>query len=132
MRPGPLKLIAALFLLIACMCIAYARNETWRTPLSLWQDCAAKNPLQARDHNNLGNAYTLLHRPADAIKEYEKALALDSYIIEVYYNLAINLENVGRHYDAIYYYGYYCAYAGPDARKIHACERYNQLSRGIN
>ncbi len=113
------------------MCIAYARNEIWRTPLSLWQDCVIKNPSQARLHNNLGNAYTLLHRPWEAIKEYEKALALDNYNIDVYYNLAINLENVGRHYDAIYYYGYYCRYARPDAKKIDACERYDQLSRGM-
>ena len=131
MQPGSIKFIAAIFLIAACMCAAYIRNEIWRTPLSLWQDCAEKNPLQARVHNNLGNAFTLLHRPMDAVKEYEKALELDNFNIEAYYNLAINLENVGRPHDAIYYYGYYCQYVKPDGRKVDACERYNQLSRGM-
>ena len=39
-----------------------------------------------------------------AIEEYKKAIALDSNNVEAYYNLGLNLENVGMLNQATYYY----------------------------
>ena len=72
-----------------------------------------KSAVKSRAHNNLGNCYMLLDKPFNAIEEYQKAIALDGRNIEAYYNLAMNLEQVGMLNQAAYYYDYFCRAAPP-------------------
>src|SRR5499433_1229898 len=57
--------------------LTFARNEVWRTPLSLWEDALAKSPGKSRVHTNLGTALQLDGRIDDAIAHYCKALEID-------------------------------------------------------
>jgi hypothetical protein len=69
-----------------------ARNEVWRSELSLWQDALAKSPGKARPHLNVGSA---LHRSGDseaAIPYYCEALRLDPKSIPARSNLDIALQ----------------------------------------
>ncbi|MBI3580890.1 MAG: hypothetical protein HY098_02230 [Nitrospinae bacterium] len=63
-----------LFLLFA---FTVHRNAAYATEIALWEDAAAKSPAKARPHNNLGHAYHLAGRFADAEREYRAALACD-------------------------------------------------------
>lgn len=95
-------LIIVLMVLLAGT--TFERNRVWETKLSLWEDVAKKSPMKSRVHNNLGNCYMLLNRYFEAIEEYKKAVNLDKNNVEAYYNLGINLDNVGLLKQAVYYY----------------------------
>lgn len=110
------------------------RNLVWDTKLSLWTDVAQKSPKKARTHNNLGNCYMLLGHPFKAIEEYKITLSLDPNNVETYYNLGLNLENVGIINQAVYYYDIFCKGAPPAYadQKRQSCERVRTLSPGMN
>lgn len=70
-----------------------ARNEAYRSEITLWEDTAGKSPQKARVHNNLGYAYEQEGRLREAGEAYIRALAIDSD-----YELARkNLERVKAH-----------------------------------
>ncbi len=112
--------------------MAYERNTTWHTLLTLWLDVAAKSPEKSRVHNNLGNCYLLAGRHFKGIEAYERAVALDSNNHEAYYNLGVNYENVGIMNRALYYYDRFCKKAPSSYREQqeHACKRAAELTRG--
>lgn len=62
------------FILIA---VTIARNEVYRSEISLWEDTVSKSPNKARAYNNLGYAYSLAGRDGDAGNAYREALRLD-------------------------------------------------------
>jgi tetratricopeptide (TPR) repeat protein len=73
-----LALRAAAFGLVAFLGIATVqRNSLWASPLALWADAAAKSPMNARAHNNLGFALERQGELDAAIREYRRALDLD-------------------------------------------------------
>ena len=70
-----------------------ARNEVWRSPLSLWSDALAKSPGKARPYTNVG---TILHQSGkvdEAIPYYCKALELDPGDRSARSNLNLALEH---------------------------------------
>jgi tetratricopeptide (TPR) repeat protein len=73
----------------------YARNEVWRTNLSLWEDVVRKSPGKSRGHNNLGMAYASEGRLDEAIKQYRHTLALTPEHLEAYNNLGIAYKAKG-------------------------------------
>ncbi|KAF0146401.1 MAG: hypothetical protein FD156_69 [Nitrospirae bacterium] len=95
-------IVAVLIVLLSAA--TFQRNRVWETKLSLWEDAAKKSPMKSRVHNNLGNCYMLQSKHFRAIEEYKKAIALNKNNIEAYYNLAINLDNVGLLKQAVEYY----------------------------
>ncbi|MFA4827673.1 MAG: tetratricopeptide repeat protein [Thermodesulfovibrionales bacterium] len=103
--------VAVLIVLLSAA--TFQRNRVWETKLSLWEDAAKKSPMKSRVHNNLGNCYMLQSKHFRAIEEYKKAIALDSNNVEAYYNLGLNLENVGMLNQAIYYYDIFYKIAPP-------------------
>jgi tetratricopeptide (TPR) repeat protein len=115
---------------------ALERNAVLRTPLSAWQDVAAKNPRSSRVRNNLGHAYAQSGRFAEAIEEYRIAISLRKYNIDPYFNLASSYETIGRIDLAIPYYAFYCQYETNDSpkavadRKL-ACDRASQIRGGF-
>ncbi len=69
--------VAAAALLLALAGLTLLRNQVYFSEIALWQDTAAKSAQKARVHNNLGYAYQLAARTADARREFELALLLD-------------------------------------------------------
>jgi tetratricopeptide (TPR) repeat protein len=112
-----------------CLALTFARNSSYHTTLTLWQEVVERNPNRARAHNNLGNAYLNLGMTAEAIEEYQRTLALDRYYVKTYYNLGTALEDAGRPDEAASSYAFYCKNSPPDFRRPIACERAQVLSR---
>lgn len=55
---------------------AHSRNSIYRTEVAFWQDALERSPANARAANNLGFAYELECRVAEATRQFERAIAL--------------------------------------------------------
>lgn len=77
------------------------RNVDYRTPLSLWADTVAKRPDNRWARDNLGNALLDAGRPADALRQYEAALALAPDDPVHHYNTGNALARLDRLPEAI-------------------------------
>lgn len=88
----------------------FARNETFRTELALWQDTVAKAPHNGRAHYNLGIVYSRQGLYARAVAEDEAALASDdgwaaaSQLPAIHNKLGYDLEKLGRLPEAVTHY----------------------------
>jgi tetratricopeptide (TPR) repeat protein len=69
--------------IIACV----VRQLDYRSEIVLWESTVALTPWNARAHNNLGYAYQLAGRTADARREYQTALFLDPKHAKAWLNL---------------------------------------------
>ncbi|MEW6428800.1 MAG: hypothetical protein AB1568_12290 [Thermodesulfobacteriota bacterium] len=69
--------IAAAGLLLTLTLLTALRNRDYGSEIALWESTARLSPGKARVHNNLGYAYMLAARTAEARREYEAALAID-------------------------------------------------------
>lgn len=63
------------------------RNQAYLSEIALWEDTARFSPHKARVHNNLGYAYLLAHRYAEARRAFNTALSLDPQLYQARYNL---------------------------------------------
>lgn len=63
-----------LALLLAAL--THARNQTWQTPLSLWNDVLAKSPNSARAYANRGGVYTAAGDWPSANRDLDRALEI--------------------------------------------------------
>jgi hypothetical protein len=63
------------------------RNHDYATEIALWEDTVKKSPYKARVHNNLGYAYLMSHRNAEARHEFTTALKMDPGLYKARYNL---------------------------------------------
>lgn len=77
------------------------RNVDYHSELGLWADTVAKNPANARAHNNLGKAVFTLERTAESVEHYEEAIRLQPAAPEPYYNLGLALARLNRRPEAI-------------------------------
>ena len=68
---------AAGFVLCAAVGASIWRASLWRDPVALWTDAVAKAPHKSRCWNNLGMAHLAVHREADAIAAFQRAVLLD-------------------------------------------------------
>lgn len=75
-------------LLVAAGGLTVARNRDYYDEIALWQATAKLSPDKARVRNNLGYAYHLAGRNAEARSEYRRALAIDPAYSKARYNLA--------------------------------------------
>jgi tetratricopeptide (TPR) repeat protein len=82
--------IAALFLSLITLTVL--RNQVYANEIALWEDTSLKSPDKARVHNNLGYAYLLDHRDADARREFSAALQIDPTLSKA----SNNLRQLGR------------------------------------
>ena len=73
----PLARASVALLACALIAVTLARNEVYRSEISLWEDTVSKSPNKARAYNNLGYAYSLAGRDCDAGNAYREALRLD-------------------------------------------------------
>jgi hypothetical protein len=74
-RRAAIACAALLFVTLALSTIS--RNRCYLSEVALWEDARAKSPLKARVRNNLGYAYYLENRYAQARVEYLQALRLE-------------------------------------------------------
>jgi Flp pilus assembly protein TadD len=97
----------------------YQRNEIWRDPVTLWSDTARKSPAKARPHNNLGIALAERGRYAEAIREFQTALAIHPQDMKTLLNLGLALELGGSWEKALEAYGTLVHLAPKDAEAKH-------------
>lgn len=74
----------------------YARNNLWKSEMSLWSDVVKKSPQKGRALNNLGNAYVRLGMQDEGLSYYQKAVMLDPEMEDVYYNLSLIYQQKGK------------------------------------
>ncbi|HEY5993682.1 MAG TPA: hypothetical protein VIU46_03680 [Gallionellaceae bacterium] len=69
--------LAGVVLAAALGSLTVLRNQDYRSEIALWESTASVSPGKARVHNNLGSAYELAGRTAEARQEYAIALTLE-------------------------------------------------------
>lgn len=82
----------------------YARNNVWRSEVSLWEDAVRKSPSKARVHNNLGSVYQHEKFTEKAIEHYRTAIRLDPGFEMAYVNLGTVYSEKGLNEQAIEQY----------------------------
>ncbi len=76
-----------------------ARNSTYHSEISLWEDTVQKSPHKARGYNNLGYAYQLAGRNQNAAWAYRRALHCDPDYVKASSNLgALPVVNGGKNF----------------------------------
>ncbi len=82
----------------------HARNDTYRSAVSLWTDTAQKRPANWRAHNSLASALTDTGQYDAAIQHYRTSLQLDPTLAETHYNLGTLLDRANRPTEAVAVY----------------------------
>jgi len=67
----------AMTVLFAMVCASWWRASLWRDPVSLWTDAVAQAPQKSRCWNNLGMAYLVARRDAEAVAAFQQSVMLD-------------------------------------------------------
>jgi tetratricopeptide (TPR) repeat protein len=101
------KIVAAsilALLTIALQATTYARNNVWRSSISLWEDVVSKSPLEPRGHNNLAIAYRSEGLTDKAIEHFRAALLLQPENAGLHNNIAFAYWSKGLTYEAISHY----------------------------
>ncbi|MBF0317514.1 MAG: tetratricopeptide repeat protein [Nitrospirae bacterium] len=94
----------AVLVVLALSVTTYARNNTWRSSMAMWEDVVRKSPNKARSHNNLGADYYDRGRINEAIRHYEIAMKLKPDDLDAYLNLGNVYEKQGNLDEAIRLY----------------------------
>ncbi|GAB4120048.1 MAG: hypothetical protein Fur0026_10790 [Sideroxydans sp.] len=84
--------IVMLTLLLAAGLLTAQRNLDYQSEVALWQATVEQSPNKARVHNNLGHAYLLAGRDAEAETAFISALRIDPLQPEALINMK-KLEN---------------------------------------
>lgn len=87
--------------LAMCAVLTYQRNQAWASPVTLWQDTAAKSPKKLRPRFQLAFAYFEAGRCAEAVPEYEAASKIGPATYELLADWATSLDCAGRPGDAV-------------------------------
>lgn len=85
----------------ACLALTVARNQDYRTAFSIWNDTVNRWPTSARARLNLGVELQRLGQRQEAIRQFERAAALQpDYVLAHYHWGAVLLED-GRAAEAV-------------------------------
>ena len=101
-RVGSLLVLAAGVTALGARTVA--RNEEYRSEVSIWQTVVDRWPSNPRAHNDLGNAFADMGRTREAIAQYEAALGLKPDYAQAHNNLGSALADTGRTREAITQY----------------------------
>lgn len=111
------------------------RNADYATASIMWADVVAQRPTHVRAWNYYGVALAVEGRHDDAIRAYEKALAIKPDSDDVHINMGKSLAKAGRYADAITHYRSAMAASGDDAMLHHslaiALEKTGQLDAAL-
>jgi Tfp pilus assembly protein PilF len=89
---------AALLLAVTVLVLStatYARNNVWRSEVSLWEDVVEKSHGKARAHNNLGRVYQQRKLAEKAMEHYQTAIRLNPDFYLAYANLGTVYSDKG-------------------------------------
>jgi tetratricopeptide (TPR) repeat protein len=100
----PMLGTAAFSVVAVLMVCSWKQTAYWQNDGFLWTHALACTSGNYTAHNNLGYVLVAQGRPAEAIKHYEKALAINPNYAEVINNLGTALLDEGRLDDAAKYY----------------------------
>jgi protein O-mannosyl-transferase len=101
-KAPPTRVAAALAGVLAVMAVlTYNRSELWGDPEALWKDTAAKSPLKARPHLQLGFIYFTQQHCAAALTEFEAAAKYGKRTYPLLVDWGMTYECLGRHDEAI-------------------------------
>ncbi len=98
-RPQVLRLSAAIVVGLVAIVLGVrtvARNEVYRSPVTMWEDTARKNPNGFRTHANLAQAFITVGRYEDAVRSSENAIRVDPNARMSYVNRGAGLINQGK------------------------------------
>ncbi len=95
------RIACAACLIFTLFCLSLLRSSLYVDEATIWRDAVAKSPYKARTHNNLGHGYKLAHKPAEAMKHFERALELDPDYADALNNLATLYANDHRTEEAV-------------------------------
>ncbi len=98
-RPQLLRLSAVLvvgFVAVVFTIRTMARNETYRTPVVMWEDTARKNPFGFRPQANLAQALIVAGRNEEAVRASERAIEIDPAARMAYVNKGAALINLNK------------------------------------
>lgn len=70
----------ALLTLLPLVGLTVARNTAYQTELALWNDTAAKQPVNGRAHSQFGDALLAASHVPEALAQHERAVALESAV----------------------------------------------------
>ena len=105
--PGRLRAGSVLVLAVGVTALGartVARNEEYRSEVSIWQTVVDRWPINPRAHNYLGSALADAGRTSEAIAQYQEALRLKPDYAEAHNNLGSALADAGRAPEAIAQY----------------------------
>jgi hypothetical protein len=100
-RPSWLPIVILCLIVILLSSWTYTRNRIWSDRISLWSDCAAKSPLKARPHNNLGVALKKSGKLTAAVEHFNTTIRLDPEFTEAYNNLGNTYILLGKYDEGI-------------------------------
>jgi tetratricopeptide (TPR) repeat protein len=98
---GRRSLIVMAILAGGLFCLTQARNEVYRSELSLWADTIAKRPENGRAYHNLGLAEFARGNLDEAARLVREAIARQPNVAEPNYSLGLILARQGKTEEAI-------------------------------
>lgn len=87
-------LIASLLILWSLKTVTY--SGTWKNEFTFWLEASILSPDKPRTHDKLGILLAAEGHDAEAVKEYEKVIALNPGFIMTYSRMAASLRKLGR------------------------------------
>lgn len=104
-RRFPVKAVLATILILLIPVSAYAtwkRCDVWQNSETLWNDTIAKYPHRIPDaYNNRGYHYSATGRFAEAVADFDQAIALNANNAKVWLNKANALASLRRYPEAL-------------------------------
>ena len=84
--------VAVLILVLITLALSvatYARNNTWKDGVSLWEDVVRKSPNKSIPHFNLALNYSALGRNKETLSELQSAVKLDPDFAKAHFSLGL-------------------------------------------
>ena len=92
-RPLAAVVLATAIVLLGAA--AWARNQVWKSPLTLWQDVVSKDPKSLEGRLNLGRIYFEAGQMGEGIEEFRKAVLYNPSDYLAHYNLGLSYHYMG-------------------------------------
>ena len=71
------------------------RNQDWKNEDTLWIATAKTSPSSPNTHNNMGDVYSRHQDFENAIKEFSRAIEINSRYADAYHNRGVAYQNIG-------------------------------------
>ena len=82
--------------------LTIVRNTCYRSGIAMWRDVIAKNPENARAHNDLACHLIAAGKIAEAVQVLQRGIDVDPYMGEAYANLGSALHTLHEYDEAIH------------------------------